>query len=283
MDAAPLKADAAIGQLVGFAFDMFQRGNLTPDPDPRLMTAGFVIRGYITALDALLPRLGPLQLGEKTYYGFLAESVQTPGQFVAAIRGTADLVEWGIDGEVSLVPHHCGGLVEMGFNGLYQSMRYRPLGAPDSPLAPGIAKAVGQGSLTVIGHSLGSALASLATLDFTLIHGMGGRVDGLFLASPRVGDAAFADTFAHFVSDARGYARPADIVPKIPAGFGYTPLRCTQLIGRAIAQATIKPGDMCAHHVWTYLSDMDYSLTNWQAFPPLDRDLTACILGPAHP
>lgn len=285
MDPAVLKADAAIGTLLACAFDMFKPGVLAPAADPRL-SPEWTIRGYITALDAVLPHFGSLQVGAKAYYGFLAESTVAPGQFVATIRGTADMAEWAIDADFRQVPHHSGGMVEEGFNGLYQTMRYQPAtpaGAPDSPLAPGIARAVGQGSLTVIGHSLGAALATLATLDMVLIHGMGGSVRGIFYASPRVGDAAFADTFAHYVPDAIGYALAGDLVPTVPAGFGYTPIRCTTSIGPGLAQAIIKSSKGCLHHLYSYLSSMDYALMDWSTVPACDKDLTACILGPAAP
>lgn len=284
MSAPDLKADAALGALAGIAFDMFTQGVLAPAPDPRL-SPEWLIRGYITALDAILPRFGPLQLGEKAYYGFLAESVGTPGRFVATIRGTADLTEWGIDAMFTLTPHHTGGRVELGFSGLYQTMRYRPVtpGAPDSPMAPGLAAAVGQGSLTVIGHSLGSALATLATLDMVLIHGMEDRVRGRFFCSPKVGDAAFVDTFAFYVKDAAGYILPGDIVPMVPKGLGYTQLRCTITVGPDIAQSVIKDSRLCFHHIYSILSAMDFDLMNWASVPAVDRDLTACILGPKSP
>src|SRR5580658_6659052 len=125
MDPAVLKADAELGYLIAIAFDMYRPGVLAPAADPRL-APNWVIRGYLTALDAILPPLGPLQLGTKTYYGFLVESATKPGTFVAAIRGTADPVEWVIDAQFMKVPHHAGGMVEQGFNGLYQTMRYQP-------------------------------------------------------------------------------------------------------------------------------------------------------------
>jgi Lipase (class 3) len=282
-DAATLKADAALGVLVGIAADMFVPGLLAPPADPRLAQAGYAVRGHITMLDAILPPLGPLQLGEKAYYGLLLESMQNPGEFVASIRGTADTAEWIIDAEVKLVPHHAGGHVEDGFNSLMQSARYRPLGsATDTTLVAGIMQPIGTGSLTVIGHSLGAAVAELATLEFVLLHGMADRVRGRFFAAPRVGDADFASIFASCVKDAIGFALQGDIVPTVPPDIlGYSPLHCQRIIGPDIAQAIIKDSKTCFHHVWVYASTLDYSLLDWQTEPPLDRDLTACILGPA--
>jgi len=283
MDPATLKADAATAVLVACAFDMFKPDILAPTPDPRLSPA-WIIRGYITAMDAVLPKLGPLQLGSKAYYGFLAESTVAPGRFVAAIRGTADMAEWAIDADFRQVPHAAGGMVEEVFWGLYQTMRYQPLvpiGVPDSPLAPGLARAVGLGHITVLGHSLGAALATLATLDMSSVHGMGPSVRGLFIASPRVGNEAFADAFATHVNEAIGYALEGDLVPQVPEAFGYTPVHCTQVIGPSVAQAIIQNSRACKHHIYSYLSSMDWSLMNWNAVPSIDRNLTACILGPS--
>ena len=266
-----------------YAFDMFAHGDLAPPPDPRL-SPQWVIRGYITALDAVLPKLGPLQLGEKVYYGFLAESRATPGVFVAPIRGTADVAEWAIDGQFIPVPHHSGGMVEEGFNRLYQSAAYRPIGpagTTDAPLVSGIARAVGEGSLTVLGHSLGAAVASLATFDFTLLHGFGERVRGRFFCSPRPGDGAFADAFAQYVRDAQGYVLPDDVVPQVPRGFGYTHLHCTNVVGPDIAQSLIRDSRACFHHIYSILSAMDYTLIDWSKVPAVDKDLVSCILGPS--
>ena len=282
MNAASLKADAALGELVACAFDMFRPSDLAPTADPRLSPA-WIIRGYITALDAVLPSLGPLQLGDKAYYGFLAESAQKAGQFVAVIRGTADTAEWAIDADFRQVRHPAGGMVEEGFYGLFHSMRYRPsdpAGTPDSPLGPGIARAVDQGTVTVIGHSLGAALATMATLDLATVQGLGSRVRGRFFCSPRPGDQAFADVFGHSVADAAAYILPDDLVPKVPAGFGYAPLHCTMVVGPDIAQSVIKDSRACFHHIYSILSAMDYSLMNWSAVPAIDKDLTICILGP---
>jgi Lipase (class 3) len=277
------QADARLGALIAPVADMFRAGVLAPAPDPRL-SPDWIVRGYITALDAVLPPLGRLQLGAKAYYGVLVESARSPGDFAAVIRGTADTVEWIIDAIVQLVPHHAGGCVEMGFNDLYQSMRYRPAGppeAPDSSMVPGIVAAVGDGSLTIIGHSLGAACAALATLDFAMIHGMDDRVRGLFFCSPRPGNQAFADAFAANVKNASGWALAGDIVPQVPAGFGYAPLLCETVIGPPVAQSIIKNSRLCFHHIYSILSAMDYSLLDWNAVPAVDQDLTACILGPA--
>lgn len=280
----PREADAAISLLTAYAFDMFAGagiGILDPVPDSRL-APDWVLRGYITAQDVILHPFSWLDLATRVCYGFLAESISRPGEFVAVIRGTADATEWYIDAKFAQIPHPAGGRVELGFYSVYQTMRYQPAqlaGPRDSPVGIGIAEAVGQGTITVIGHSLGAAEATYLTLDLAKDQGLGPRVRGRIFASPRPGDQAFADAFATHVSDAVAYARQFDEVPKTPYGFGYVPLHCLQIIGPDTAQARIHNTLACHHHIYCYAADLDYSLMDWSTVPVCDRSLTACILG----
>lgn len=84
------------------------------------------------------------------------------------------------------------------------------------------------GSLTVTGHSLGGAIATLAALD--LVHN-GYTVEHLYtFGAPRVGNPQFA-TFAEYVSnstlmDVYRVVHYADVVPHLPPesfGFTHTP------------------------------------------------------------
>lgn len=281
------QSDAALGRLTAYAFDMFASaaGTLDPAPDPRL-APDWVLRGYLTAQDVVMHPFSWLDLGPRVCYGFLAESVSQPGEFLAVIRGTADATEWYIDAKFARIEHPAGGKAELGFYSVFQTMRYQPAvlaGPRDSPVGQGISEAVGQGSITVIGHSLGAAVATFVTLDLAKDQAMGARVKGRFFASPRPGDLAFADTFAAHVPDAVAYARILDEVPKVPYGFGYVPLHCLQIIGPDDAQARIKNALTCQHHIYCYCADLDYSLMDWSTVPAADRDLTACILGPFKP
>ena len=52
---------------------------------------------------------------------------------------------------------------------------------------------VGAGTVTVTGHSLGSALATYLTLDVAV--GLGDRATACLFASPRTGDAAWVELF----------------------------------------------------------------------------------------
>ncbi len=273
----PAQQDARLGRLCAYAFDMFAAAPtvLNPQPDPRLASGFWAIRGYLTAHDVILRPLSWLELfAPQVCYGFLAQSVAYPDDFVAVIRGTADVHEWVLDAKFAQVDHPLGGNVEAGFYGVYRTLKYRAIGdSVAMSAADGISQAVGKATVHVVGHSLGAALATYLTLDLATAS----QVTGRFFASPRPGDQAFADAFASHVKDAVAYINPLDVVPEVPLGFGYLPLHCQFPITPQIAQAVIVGGPECQHHIYSYCALLDYDLMNWAAVPDIDKPLTACI------
>jgi hypothetical protein len=280
MNAIPAQLDAPLALLVAYAADMYSGPTstvLTPPADPRY-APDWALRGWLTAVDAIF-RSGPLGQGDRVYYGVLLESTCSPGQFVAAVRGTDGILEWLDDAEFSIVTRADGAHVEAGFNGIYETMELIALDGSTRPAADGIAALVRSGSITVVGHSLGGAHATYLALDLARNEHL--PVTARLFASPRPGDHTFADLFATWVHDARAYAYGLDIVPKIPIGFGYSPLHCLEVIDHDIAQARIQFALGCFHHVWCYAACLDYKLLpDWYQVPPGDKSLTGCIRGP---
>ena len=273
------QVDARLGLLAAYAEDMYAANgplNLTPQPDPRL-SPEWSVRGYVSGLDAVF-QVGPIGVGDRVFYGFLAESTVAPGEFAVAIRGTSGIVEWLEDAEFSIVTRSDGAKVEAGFNGIYETMEYTPIGGAAESAAVGIGAAIGSGTVTVVGHSLGAALATYLALDLSRYESV--PVKARLFASPRPGDASFADLFATWVKNSKAYAYALDIVPRVPVGFGYAPLECLATISHDSAQARIRLALACFHHVWSYAACLDYSLLNWQAVPKPDQLLTNCISGP---
>jgi hypothetical protein len=283
---------AAYGLLAMHAMDMYRShsANLTPAPTPGLTAAGWTIAGYITGTDSVL-RQGPLQaLGAPVFYGYLAR--RATGEWVVVIRGTDGFVEWVEDGEfvpilyapATVLPAGQGWVsVEQGFWTLYQSMNLvGPQGAPLGGLAPAIAKIVGpDGAVVVVGHSLGSALATYLTLD--LARGdLGARVSACLFASPHTGDQAFVDLFDRTVVDYRLFNYILDIVPRVPLELGYRPLPRRTIIQPANAEASIRVDIGCNHHVICYCAMLDYEGTRRATVPvPAGEEGSAtCILGP---
>ena len=209
------------------------------------------------------------------------------------IRGTDGFVEWVEDAEFKPIPYtpmiplpagHDNLEVEQGFWALYRSLSLiTPAGAVIGPLAPAItAHATGTaGTVTVIGHSLGSALATYLTFD--LARGsLGRRVTACIFASPHPGNHAFAALFDQTVADYNLYNYALDIVPRVPLGLGYARLPRRTAITPASAEANIRFDIGCNHHVVCYCAMLDYAGTMiaTNPVPDVEDRSFACINGP---
>lgn len=258
--------------LASYSEQMFSPGALSPVMDPRMRD--WKIIGYMTALNALLgtQRIG---FGERIYYGFLAQSISHPDQYVAVIRGTEQAIEWLENIEDFLVPGPPIGQVEHGFWSIYESMRFSTL--PDGNYgilaAQGIASMLPAGAaLTVVGHSLGAALATYLMADLARIPFKTGQreftVGGELFASPRTGDE-------HFVRDVDAvvgklnytvYNYIRDIVPHVPPslpfGLGFQDLPGVVWIKPVTAQAVIANNPACNHSAQSYAAMLDYASTD---------------------
>lgn len=167
--------------------------------------------------------------GESKIFAFLER--REPFAFVArrgertflAVRGTATLADDAEDLKIEPVDYDVPGLsgfgqAQKGFFEIYSSMRETVLAALGTPAAPG--------RLVVAGHSMGSALSTLAFPD--ILTNSGYRmpewdVVQYNLASPRVGDVAFAESYnaapaAQDWKNALTYrvVNGSDLVPETP-------------------------------------------------------------------
>jgi triacylglycerol lipase len=263
--------------LAMFAEDMF-------DPDPShwnpagaaVAAKGWTIIGYLTAANAVLEgqRLG---LGQRVYFGFVAQSTTAAGKFIAVIRGTEQFVEWIENIEGLLVPYAGGGCVEDGFFSIYASMYFTLATAAgptvnngpqdDSKAARGIASILPPHSeVTVIGHSLGAAMATYLMLDLAESANGAFSVKGALFASPNTGNAAFVQRVDHAITDYKLYDYIFDLVthvpprlPVDPLGIGFHPLPKAKSITSNNRQARIKQDIFCNHHAYCYAAMLDYS------------------------
>jgi hypothetical protein len=288
---------AAYGLLAMHAMDMYrtQPGSPTPSPAAGLAAAGWTVIAYVSGTDTVLPRgvRGPLQMaaGGTVCYGFAARNAA--GELVVAIRGTDGFVEWIEDAEFVPIPYApaialpAGGpaiMVEQGFWGVYASLRLLDRdGKALGDLAPAVAALAGAaGPLTVVGHSLGSTLATYLTLDLARA-GLGPRVSACLFASPHPGDQNFAALFDRTIGDYRLFNYIWDIVPRVPPTvFGYAPLARRTVIWPSTAEASIRFDIGCNHHVICYCAMLDYEGTERATTPtpPGEQASKACILGP---
>jgi hypothetical protein len=184
------------------------------------------------------------------------------GDAVVTIRGTEGTLEWIHDAEFLTVP--CpfligAGRTEDGFTAMYNSLRTGA--APDSPT---VARGIGSltfpravTSVTVCGHSLGGALATLLALDLAANTVFSHPVVYTY-GSPRTGNPLFASTFNQVVTQSYRVENRLDIVPKLPPPpmyehvlepFELTPVRLLPLPAKILVDFT--PG--CEHAIQTYL------------------------------
>jgi hypothetical protein len=280
------------GLLAMYAEDMYSAapGTLNPPADARIAAAGWNIVGYLTAQDALIPAKGAsnrklgIDQAKRVFYGFVAQSTTIPTSYVAAVRGTDGMIEWVIDAEFVPIPHprYPGARVEQGFWGIYQTMS---LADPATGVttfqhaAEGVEKLVGNGTIVVTGHSLGSALATYFTED--LAERLGATVSACLFASPRTGDSVWAGIFDKNVKQYDLFNYILDLVPHVPAGIGYTTLSKATIIQPSTTQAGVKLDLLCDHHVICYCAMLDFAATNAATLTAPDLALKACVLGGA--
>jgi hypothetical protein len=202
-----------------------------------------------------------------------------------AIRGTQTPEEWW-DDFTSLLKTpfsvaNCGS-VALGFDRIYQTMEIieRPTGAAGAAVASRTLKPVGSfaaqtaslvrrlsnaaaarvagvpatASIAVAGHSLGSALATLYTLE----NAKGEQIHNPTLctfASPRVGDADFVAAFSALPLTSWRIVNAPDIVPTQPPEIvGFRHIGVEQIFD---SSTTARASLVCWHAMATYLSLVD--------------------------
>jgi hypothetical protein len=215
--------------LVMYAWDMCDQ-NLNPASvaiDPRILADGWAVVGIITGGDNIAVSGNTIRQqfmtnGDVKRYGYLAVNTNDPTQYVAVIRGTDGAEEWGDDFDFIATKKNppFQGNVESGFLDIYQSMQYFPLNpaAPPQNLADAITAALPPAAfVTVLGHSLGSSLATLLTYELADPARLGtARTSAILFASPKTGDHDFVDAFAGLVTNYIVINYEYDVVPDVP-------------------------------------------------------------------
>jgi triacylglycerol lipase len=135
------------------------------------------------------------------------------GHGVIAIRGTVTPNEWLNNLNYQLVPFHLldeqYGSVHNGFRDLYKGIRgrFRELVEQFDVETP----------LYLVGHSLGAALSQLAALDIAIKSPERAKHLRVYsYASPRVGDATFAEAYNRLVGTSYQIVNVCDVVPYLP-------------------------------------------------------------------
>lgn len=285
--------------LVMYAWDMCDINPrlIPPQVDPRIAEAGWTVVGFISGSDDIIVSglgLRSSMLGasddqrSRVCYGYVAQrNVQGQDHYVVAIRGTDGAQEWGDDFDFLMVdhPNPKAGRVDQGFWDIYQTLQFHGMDAqPPLALAAAVSQLTKASPALVLGHSLGSALATYLTLDLNL---SGCHSSACLFASPRTGNLTFVNFFETQVSnyDLFNYAR--DVVPSVPKCdvlhfSDYYPLVQAKTIPANCSSLQVHDNPLCNHHLICYTALLD-PLAYGQAMAAPDctaddRKCAACVL-----
>jgi hypothetical protein len=225
---------------------------------PLAIGAGYQIITSIFAND-LATDMNPQRGNQRVSIGLILQATTT-GDVVIAIRGTEGIQEWIHDANFLMVPTPFlpgAGHTDDGFTAMYLSMQ-TALGAGSTPVTKALSALAFPRpltSLTICGHSLGGALATLLALDVAANTSFKNPTVYTY-ASPRTGGPNFASTYNQVVPNTTRIAGRLDLVPKLPLPplyehvLGLFELNSVQLIPPRIL---VKTDLVCLHILDTYL------------------------------
>ena len=267
------------GELVQLAYDMYGNGQSPTPAPPTPFQDGYTFTAWVQMKDFFIKE------GDWTFYGFIAQRTSKANEFVLAIRGTGNNIEW-LDDITSMVPVPMAGFGEVayGFNRIYQTLRVvkpaiaQMLGAephaksvqPTGTFAEQVAATVRERaaatartrdmkaeapsaavSIEVAGHSLGAALSTLYVAENATGHAIIPLI--CTFASPRVGDAVFAAKFDELAISSWRIVNELDLVPKLPfLGFQHVEAEHAYNSGGSVNWSLA-----CWHSLSTYLHLID--------------------------
>lgn len=227
------------------------------------LSAGGVDYTVVTTIytNDLATDMNPARGLDEVSIGLICQEDKT-GDVAIAIRGTEGWLEWINDADFLQVP--CpflagAGHTEDGFTDMYESLR-----TGTTPGSPTVVNALGAlpfaqpvGSVTICGHSLGGALATLLALDVAANTTFTNPAVYTY-GSPRTGDSLFAGTFDQVVKTSYRVANRLDIVPALPPPIDYehvlnpvelNPVRLLPLPPKVLVKYTVS----CEHSLATHL------------------------------
>jgi hypothetical protein len=246
-------------QLVGCAYDVAPT-NLVNSAGNKIVAGGRSYTVLTTIYSSELSTdLNPTGPATTVSIGLICQADGT-GEVAIAIRGTEGIPEWIADFEFlqktcPIIPG--SGKTDDGFTDMYGSLRKAPaLGSPTVVQSLGtLAIIPAMTSITICGHSLGGALATLLTLDVAANTSITDPTIYTY-ASPRTGNSDFVSTFEQLVKNRFRIANRLDVVPKVPVPPAYehvephSELNPFQLVP---PKFLVKMDLACEHALNTYL------------------------------
>ncbi|MFY9853856.1 MAG: lipase family protein [Terracidiphilus sp.] len=252
-----LQAALQAGILLQWAYDVYNNP-ATPNYDG-MSYGGFNVLQTVYTNDLatdISPVIDPTKM---VSIGFVAQCAASPDEYVIVIRGTEGILEWVQDAKFLPKPFSAvqgAGLTEDGFTDMYDSFRVSP--NPNSArLTPALVGLLGAPNpntkLTICGHSLGSALATLLALD-VVVNTPYKQPSLITFASPRVGDPHFANFFNAAVPDCDRIANQKDVVTHLPLPPLYIHVGDETVLN---PKNTVADNLLCQHHMDTYMFLLD--------------------------
>jgi hypothetical protein len=148
-------------------------------------------------------------LADPQAFGYVVREAGT-NHVLVCIRGTQTAGEWAanftaVPNPFSLAPSF--GLVHLGFERMERRVR--------RTIEQGLEAVAADTRITVVGHSLGGAMAILAAVDVKLRMGKS-NVDVCTFGGPRVGKFIFRHQFNRLIPESYRVSNQGDIVPHVP-------------------------------------------------------------------
>jgi Lipase (class 3) len=239
-------------QLVNAVYDVFaEKPPITP---------GYDLLATIYAND-LATDANPERGNTRVKMGLILQA-QDNGEAVVAIRGTEGIKEWVQDAQFLDEPFTFvagAGRTEDGFTDMYRSMSVEEgLGALS------VVKSLGTvgwkrevSSLTICGHSLGGAIATLLALDVAANAAAPfNNPTAYTYASPRTGNHDFVVKYHQMVTTTYRFVDTVDLVPKLPGIFPYRHVTDAILLDSLTLippRVRLQPNPVCWHILSSYL------------------------------
>jgi hypothetical protein len=239
------------------------------------VTPGYELLATIYAND-LATQANPGRGSTRVTMGLILQT-QAGGDAVVAIRGTEGIKEWVQDAQFLDEPFTCvagGGRTEDGFTEMYSSMTVE-----EGAGAPSIVKFLetyawkrAVSSLTICGHSLGGAIATLLALDVAANTQAPFNDPTIYTyASPRTGNHDFAVKYHQTVKSTYRFVDTVDLVPKLPGIFPYRHVTDAILLDSLSLippRVRLQPNPLC----WHILSSYTYLMSLYSGGSRLDAE-----------
>ena len=269
------------GQLVNAAYNAFEG---KPYPTP-----GFDVLATIYGNDLATDR-NPGRGDTRVLIGLILQA-QGSGAAVVAIRGTEGIKEWVPDAQFGDTPFAKvaeAGRTEDGFTAMYKSMTVGNVPGAQTVVdaLAGIPWKRPVTSLTICGHSLGGALATMFALDVAANKVAPFSPPTVYTyASPRTGNPDFATKYGQMISTTYRFVDNVDLVPKLPSPFfPGLPYRhvCEHLGMDSMTlippKVRLQPNPVC----WHILSSYIYLMSLASGGPVIAPETECAPLGLVH-